>query len=71
MRHETLIFVRMYYPTVQRAKGSPERNTVKGRPRGKLVKTGNKAIGKMNGVAPVYFEIQSDGKDNSNCHFTR
>ena len=25
----------------------------------------------MNGVAPVYFEIQSDGKDNSNCHFTR
>lgn len=29
-----------------------------------LVKTGNKATGKMNGVAPVYFEIQSDSKGN-------
>lgn len=26
-----------------------------------LVKTGNKATGKMNGVSPVYFELQEDG----------
>lgn len=27
-----------------------------------LVKKGDKATGKMNGISPVYFEIQSDGK---------
>lgn len=29
-----------------------------------LIKRGNKAKGKMNGVEPVYFEMQDDGKGN-------
>ena len=39
-------------------------DNVNGKPTYSLVKTGNKKAGIMNGVAPVYFELQSDDGGN-------
>ena len=41
-----------------------EPDNVNGKPTYSLVKTGNKKAGIMNGVAPVYFELQSDDGGN-------
>ena len=41
-----------------------EPDNANGKPTYSLVKTGNKNAGVMNGVAPIYFELQSDGSGN-------
>ena len=41
-----------------------EPDNASGKPTYSLVKTGNKNAGVMNGVAPIYFELQSDGSGN-------